>query len=140
MKTALKLLVITLLCTVLNCAKAQTTGTSWKSTNYMIVDDLGAKTYKQEAFCSYNTGAFAFWTKERGFKVFNMEENGRKVVKGKPVVTYLSDDATWMVTLKLPDEIEIQQMRGNSAVVILHGLKLYQSDYNAFIEAYSPKK
>lgn len=139
MKTAIKLTALAVLLTCMAFVQ-DVTSVAWKSNNYMIVDDHSAKTYKQTAYCCYNQNAFAFWTKERGLKVFKMEESGRKVVDGKPEVTYLSADFTWMVTLRVPDEIEVQQMRGNSAAVILHDLKLYQSDYNAFVEAYSAKK
>jgi len=135
MKTALKLTLIAII-----CMSFDTINTSWKSNNYMIIDDLGAKTYSTEAYCVYNKGAFAFYTQQYALKVFNITESGRKVVKGKPEVTYLSPDNSWMVTLRTPDEIEVQAMKGPSRSFVFHKLKLYDSDYNTFINAYSNKK
>jgi len=110
--------------------------TGWKSSQYMVVDDNGAKKYTKEAFVFYNDKACAFYTEESGLQLFDMVERDNKVVKGKPERMYISTDNVWVVTLKLPYSIEIQKTTGYSRNIILNELKYYNADYNTFVSTY----
>lgn len=108
----------------------------WESSQYMVVDDYGAKNHNKTAVVFYNETACAFYTEESGLQMFNMVERDNKVVNGKPEKQFISPDNVWVVTLKLPYSIEIQKTTGYSRSFILNELKYYNKDYNTFVNTY----